>query len=165
MKVRLRVNGEHRAADVEPRRLLADLLRDEFGLTGTTIACGHGVCGSCTVLINGSAQRSCLTLAVQCDGADLTTVEGLTPPDGPLHPIQQAFTDHHGLQCGYCTPGFLMLLAGALAEEPDLDRDEQRLTDLLASNLCRCTGYLAIRAAAKDAAKRLRNRTINPPTP
>lgn len=90
-------------------------------------------------------------------------MEGLAPPDGPLHPLQQAFTDHHGLQCGYCTPGFLMLLAGALAAEPDLDRDEQRLTDLLASDLCRCTGYLAIRTAAKHAAQRLRNRTIHPP--
>lgn len=156
MRITLVVNGRTHQVEVEPRRLLADVLRDDVGLTGTTVSCGHGVCGSCTVLVEGTAQRSCLTLAVQCDGLRITTVEGLAAADGTLHPLQRAFTEHHALQCGFCTPGFLMLLAGALAEDPELDRDERKLTEVLASNLCRCTGYVGIRAAAIAAAKELR---------
>jgi carbon-monoxide dehydrogenase small subunit len=152
----LTVNGAHYCVEVEPRRLLADVLRDELGLTGTSIGCGHGVCGSCTVLVDGAAQRSCLRLAVQCDGASIVTVEGLAAPDGELHPLQTAFAEHHALQCGFCTPGFLMLLHGALAEDPELDQDEEKLTATLASNLCRCTGYVGIRAAAVAAAQALR---------
>lgn len=154
----LTVNGVWHQVDVEPRRLLADVLREELGLTGTSIGCGHGVCGSCTVLVDGAAQRSCLTLAVQCDGASIVTVEGLAGPGGDLHPLQAAFSEHHALQCGFCTPGFLMLLAGALAEDPELDQDEDQLTATLASNLCRCTGYVGIRAAAVAAAQALRDR-------
>jgi carbon-monoxide dehydrogenase small subunit len=159
VKVELSVNGRAYAVDVEPRRLLVDVLRDDLGLTGTNVGCGHGVCGSCTVLVDGQTQRSCLTLAVQCDGADVSTVEGLTAPDAALHPLQQAFHEHHALQCGFCTPGFLMLLAGSLAEEPDLDADPERMTATLASNLCRCTGYVQIRAAAEAAAAALRRRS------
>jgi carbon-monoxide dehydrogenase small subunit len=156
MKVSLRVNGVANEVDVEPRRLLVDVLRDELRLTGTTIGCGHGACGSCTVLVDGVAQRSCLTLTVQVEGSEIATVEGLAATDAPLSPLQQAFHDHHALQCGFCTPGFLMMLAGALQEDPMLDQDDERLTAALASNLCRCTGYVGIRAAAKDAARRLR---------
>jgi carbon-monoxide dehydrogenase small subunit len=156
MRVELRVNGRDHQVDVEPRRLLADVLRDDLGLTGTTIGCGHGVCGSCTVLVDGQSRRSCLTLAVQCDGQEISTVEGLAAPGAPLHPLQQAFHEQHALQCGFCTPGFLMLLAGALAEDPDLDADPERLTAVLSSNLCRCTGYLGIQQAARSAAAVLR---------
>jgi aerobic carbon-monoxide dehydrogenase small subunit len=156
MDVELTVNGVPHAADVEPRTSLADLLRDQLGLTGTTLGCEHGVCGSCTVLVDGTAVRSCLMLAVQCTGRDVKTVEGLAE-DGRLHPLQEAFAAEHALQCGFCTPGFLMLLAGALAEEPNLDTDERRLDEVLASNLCRCTGYVNIRRAAVSAAKQLRH--------
>ncbi|MGV9374443.1 (2Fe-2S)-binding protein [Nonomuraea sp. NPDC003707] len=155
MNVRLTVNGRTHQIDVEPRTSLADALRDRLGLTGTTLGCEHGVCGSCTVLVDGTAIRSCLTLAVQVEGADIRTVEGLADGD-ELHPLQEAFAAEHALQCGFCTPGFLMLLAGALAEEPELDRDERRLDAVLASNLCRCTGYAGIRRAAARAAKSMR---------
>ncbi|MEV4106056.1 (2Fe-2S)-binding protein [Nonomuraea sp. NPDC049695] len=155
MNVELMVNGRTHRLDVEPRTSLADVLRDRLGLTGTTLGCEHGVCGSCTVLIDGTAIRSCLALAVQMEGADIRTVEGLAVGDR-LHPLQEAFAAEHALQCGFCTPGFLMLLAGALAEEPELDKDERRLDELLASNLCRCTGYAGIRRAAMRAASRLR---------
>ncbi|MBE1585639.1 (2Fe-2S)-binding protein [Nonomuraea angiospora] len=155
MKVRFTVNGRTHQIDVEPRTSLADALRDRLGLTGTTLGCEHGVCGSCTVLVDGTAIRSCLTLAVQAEGADVRTVEGLADGDEP-HPLQEAFAAEHALQCGFCTPGFLMLLAGALAEEPELDRDERRLDAVLASNLCRCTGYAGIRRAAVRAAESLR---------
>ncbi|MBF8189826.1 (2Fe-2S)-binding protein [Nonomuraea sp. K274] len=155
MNVELTVNGRSHRIDVEPRTSLADALRDRIGLTGTTLGCEHGVCGSCTVLVDGTAIRSCLALAVQVAGADITTVEGLATGEGP-HPLQEAFAAEHALQCGFCTPGFLMLLAGALAAEPDLDRDEERLDQVLASNLCRCTGYAGIRRAAARAASQLR---------
>ncbi|MCW2526576.1 MAG: (2Fe-2S)-binding protein [Pseudonocardiales bacterium] len=157
--MKLTVNGDEHTIEVEPRHLLADVLRERLGLTGTTVSCGHGVCGSCTVLVDGSAQRSCLILAVQCDGAIVTTVEGLASADGSLHPLQQAFTEHHALQCGFCTPGFLMLLAGELAENPLLDEDEQRLSEVSASNICRCTGYEPIRSAAVAAAQAMRSVT------
>lgn len=152
MDVELTVNGTVRRADVEPRTSLADLLRDEFGLTGTTLGCEHGVCGSCTVLLDGTAIRSCLILAVQCTGHEVLTVEGLADGDR-LHPLQEAFAAAHALQCGFCTPGFLMLLAGAPVDLP-----EDKLDELLASNLCRCTGYVNIRRAAVDSlrARRLR---------
>ncbi|GLW05685.1 (2Fe-2S)-binding protein [Microtetraspora sp. NBRC 13810] len=153
--IELTVNGEPRRATVEPRTSLADLLRDGLGLTGTTLGCEHGVCGSCTVLLDGAAVRACLTLAVQAAGHEVRTVEGLADGDR-LHPLQEAFAAEHALQCGFCTPGFLMLLAGALAAEPELDRDERRLDQVLASNLCRCTGYVGIRRAAAHAAARLR---------
>lgn len=153
--VRLRVNGTAHELTVEPRTSLADALREDLGLTGTRLGCEHGVCGSCTVLVDGTAVRSCLLLAVQCGGAEISTVEGLAD-GGRLHPLQEAFTAEHALQCGFCTPGFLMLLAGALAADPDLDRDEERLDEVLASNLCRCTGYVGIRRAATTAARRMR---------
>jgi carbon-monoxide dehydrogenase small subunit len=152
----MRVDGVDHELDVEPRRLLVDVLRDDLGLTGTTVGCGHGVCGSCTVLVDDVAQRSCLRLAVQTDGCAVRTVEGLAPTEGPLHPVQQAFHENHALQCGFCTPGFVMLLAGALEKEPAMVEDEEALTALLASNLCRCTGYVGIRAAAHAAARVLR---------
>jgi carbon-monoxide dehydrogenase small subunit len=155
MDVELTVNGTTRRLDVEPRTSLADALRDGLGLTGTTLGCEHGVCGSCTVLLDGTAVRSCLMLAVQASGAAIRTVEGLAEDDRP-HPLQEAFAAEHALQCGFCTPGFLMLLTGALAEDPELDRDERRLDEVLAANLCRCTGYAGIRRAAIRAAARMR---------
>jgi carbon-monoxide dehydrogenase small subunit len=155
MDVELTVNGTTHRLDVEPRTSLADALRDGLGLTGTTLGCEHGVCGSCTVLLDGTAVRSCLMLAVQASGAGIRTVEGLAE-DGRPHPLQEAFAAEHALQCGFCTPGFLMLLTGALAEDPELDRDERRLDEVLAANLCRCTGYAGIRRAAIRAAARMR---------
>lgn len=155
MNVTLRVNGTDHTVDVEPRTSLADALRDYLGLTGTRLGCEHGVCGSCTVLFAGSPVRSCLLLAAQCGGTAVTTVEGLA--DGTrLHPLQEAFAREHALQCGFCTPGFLMLLAGALAENPDLDADARELDEILAANLCRCTGYAGIRRAAISAARQMR---------
>jgi carbon-monoxide dehydrogenase small subunit len=152
VRVDLTVNGQPRALDVEPRRTLADALREDCGLTGTHLGCEHGVCGSCTVLVDGTAVRACLLFAVQCAGCDVRTVEGLAAPGGQPHPLQQAFTAEHALQCGFCTPGFLMLAAGALAEDPDLADDPDRLREVLTSNLCRCTGYDAICRAVLRAA-------------
>ncbi|HWK44190.1 MAG TPA: (2Fe-2S)-binding protein [Stellaceae bacterium] len=149
LPVTLAVNGTDYAISVEPRRLLVDAIREECGLTGTHIGCQHGVCGSCTVLVDGVPVRSCLMFAVQVAGRSIRTVEGLS--DGEtLHPLQRAFMDHHGLQCGFCTPGFLMLAAGALEENPDIDDAE--LTHILSSNLCRCTGYQNILKAVRAAA-------------
>lgn len=151
VSVSLQANGKQYAIAVEPRRSLADALRDDCGLTGTHVGCEHGVCGACTVLVDGKPVRSCLMFAVQAQGKPIRTVEGLADGD-TLHPIQQAFHEHHGLQCGFCTPGFLMLAVGALDAEPDLSEDALR--HILASNLCRCTGYQnifkAICAAAKE---------------
>ncbi len=140
LAVSMAVNGRTVERAVDSRRLLADLLRDDLRLTGTHLGCEHGVCGACTVLVDGQPVRSCLMLAVQADGCEVTTVEGITPEDG-LSPMQQAFKDHHGLQCGFCTPGFLMTLAGA---EPEEYPDEESVRELLAGNLCRCTGYEGI---------------------
>ena len=140
LEVSMAVNGRPVERTVDSRRLLADLLRDDLGLTGTHLGCEHGVCGACTVLVDGRPVRSCLMLAVQADGCEVTTVEGITP-DGGLTPMQQAFKDHHGLQCGFCTPGFLMTLAGV---EPEEHPDEESVRELLAGNLCRCTGYEGI---------------------
>jgi aerobic-type carbon monoxide dehydrogenase small subunit (CoxS/CutS family) len=151
--VRVRVNGVEYERTVEPRLLLSDFLRHELGLTGTHVGCEHGVCGSCTVVVDGQLARACLMLAVQVDGASVETVEGLAE-DGELHPIQRAFWDHHGLQCGFCTPGFLMTLKVFLAEEPD--PTEEQVRDAISGNLCRCTGYQNIVDAALDAARMMR---------
>ena len=153
-RLRLTVNGDEVERDVESRLTLADFLRDELSLTGTHLGCEHGVCGACTVLLDGASVRSCILYAVQADGAEVTTVEALAPPGGPLHPIQEAFRERHGLQCGFCTPGFLMLAVGALAENPDPTDDELR--EILSSNLCRCTGYQNIVTAVKAAATQMR---------
>jgi carbon-monoxide dehydrogenase small subunit len=147
--VRLYVNGERFDIRVEPRRTLADALREECGLTGTHLGCEHGICGACTVLVDGHAVRGCLMFAVQAEGASLRTVEGLAPDDTTLHPVQQAFSDNHGLQCGFCTPGFLTLITGFLEENPEAG--EQEIREMLSSNLCRCTGYQNIVKAALQA--------------
>ncbi|MGH2715930.1 MAG: (2Fe-2S)-binding protein [Thermoleophilaceae bacterium] len=152
--VRTVVNGRPLEADVEPRLLLADLLRERAHLYGTHLGCEHGVCGACTVLVDGEPARSCLMLAVQVDGAEITTVEGLSQ-NGGLHPLQESFRDHHALQCGFCTPGFLLTSLHLLRERPDID-DEQEIREALAGNLCRCTGYSNIVDAVRDASRRLR---------
>jgi carbon-monoxide dehydrogenase small subunit len=151
---RVTVNGKSHVRLVESRLTLADFLRHELGLTGTHLGCEHGVCGACTVLVNGRSARSCLMFAVQANGCEVTTVEGLTPEDG-LSPLQQAFVDNHGLQCGFCTPGMLVTLTELLRETPD--PSEQEVREALTGNLCRCTGYAGIVAAALNAAQRLRN--------
>jgi carbon-monoxide dehydrogenase small subunit len=148
------VNGRPIEGEVEPRRLLADFLREDANLHGTHLGCEHGVCGACTVLVDGEPVRSCLMLAVQANGATVVTVEGLAE-DG-LHPLQQAFSDHHALQCGFCTPGFLLTSLYLLRERPDLD-DETELREALSGNLCRCTGYKNIIDAVRDAAGRMRD--------
>ncbi len=151
---RVIVNGKAHARLVESRLTLADFLRHELGLTGTHLGCEHGVCGACTVLVNGRSARSCLMFAVQANGCEVTTVEGLTPENG-LSPLQQAFVDNHGLQCGFCTPGMLVTLTELLRETPD--PTEQDVREALTGNLCRCTGYAGIVKAALDAAHRLRD--------
>ncbi len=151
--VRLRVNGEQHDIIVEPRRTLADALREECGLTGTHLGCEHGICGACTILLDGAPARGCLIFAVQAEGMDIRTVESLAT-GARAHPLQEAFVRHHALQCGYCTPGFLMLLVGGLERDPDLDAEGVR--ELVSSNLCRCTGYQNILAAAADYAAQLR---------
>jgi len=149
--IRLNINGRDYSVQAEPRRTLVDVIRDDCGQTGTHIGCEHGVCGACTILVNGEPVRSCLMFAVQADGKQIRTVEGLAKGD-ELHPLQRAFMEHHALQCGFCTPGFLMLCAGVLEREPDIS--DEHLLDVLASNLCRCTGYQniikAVRAVAAD---------------
>ncbi|TAI67692.1 (2Fe-2S)-binding protein [Bradyrhizobium sp. Leo170] len=153
--VTLAVNGKTYAVSIEPRRSLANVLRDDCGLTGTHLGCEHGVCGACTVLVNDKPVRSCLMFGVQAEGKTVRTVEGLA--DGEtLHPLQQAFWENHGLQCGFCTPGFLMLAAGALQENPDMSDDD--IKDVLSSNLCRCTGYQNIVKAVRLAAREMRAR-------
>ena len=147
------VNGQPLELEVEPRRLLADALREDAHLFGTHLGCEHGVCGACTVLVDGEPARSCLMLAVQADGLEITTVEGLSQ-NGHLHPLQEAFRDHHALQCGFCTPGFLLVALQLLRERPDID-DEDEIREALAGNLCRCTGYSNIVDAVRDAAGRM----------
>jgi aerobic-type carbon monoxide dehydrogenase small subunit (CoxS/CutS family) len=154
MEVALTVNGRPYAAQAEPRMTLADFLRDELGLTGTHLGCEHGVCGACTVLMDGRTIRSCLLFAVQAQGHELTTVEGLAASDGALHPIQQAFHDTHALQCGFCTPGFLLSVHELLESNPDPTEREVRAW--LSGNLCRCTGYQNIVEAVLAAAERIR---------
>jgi carbon-monoxide dehydrogenase small subunit len=151
--VRVRVNGREHAESVPPRLLLSDFLRHRLGLTGTHVGCEHGVCGACTVLLDGEAVRACLLLAVQVDGAEITTVEGLAEADGPLHPVQQAFHEMHALQCGFCTPGFLLSVVAFLREVPSPTDDEIRWG--LAGNLCRCTGYQNIVRAVQRASQLL----------
>jgi carbon-monoxide dehydrogenase small subunit len=152
-EVRLRVNGAEYAKPVPPRLLLSDFLRHHLGLTGTHVGCEHGVCGACTVLLDGEAVRSCLLLAVQADGSEVTTVEGLAEPDGRLHPVQQAFHEMHALQCGFCTPGFLLSVVAFLRDVPAPSDDEIRHG--LAGNLCRCTGYQNIVRAVRRAGELL----------
>ncbi|WP_203075277.1 (2Fe-2S)-binding protein [Falsiroseomonas ponticola] len=151
-KVRLTVNGRAATIAVEARRTLAEALREDLGLTGTHLGCEHGVCGACTVLMDGAPVRACLVLAVQAEGCAIRTVEGLAAPDGTLHPLQQAFADHHALQCGYCTPGFLMLATAMLEENPAME--EAEMVERLSSNLCRCTGYAGILAAVRSVMRR-----------
>jgi carbon-monoxide dehydrogenase small subunit len=149
--IKLTVNGVRHEREVETRLTLGDFLRRDLGLTGTHLGCEHGVCGACTVHLDGEAVRSCILFAVQADGARVTTVEGLAKPDGTLHPVQQAFRDHHGLQCGFCTPGMLMTLVAFLAE--NANPTEREVREAISGNICRCTGYQGIVAAALDAAR------------
>ncbi len=151
--ITLTVNGQPVTAEVEPRTTLADFLREGLGLTGTKLGCEHGICGSCTVLWDGEAVRSCLVLAVQADGATITTIEGLAT-DGALHPVQQAFWEEHALQCGFCTPGMVLTAVAFLAENPD--PDDGAIREALSGNLCRCTGYQNIVRAVRSAAERQR---------
>jgi len=151
--VRMTVNGKSYARVVDARLSLADFVRQELSLTGTHLGCEHGVCGACTILVDGRTARSCLMFAVQANGCEVTTVEGLTP-EGGLAVLQQAFIDHHGLQCGFCTPGMLVTLTEFLRENPDPSEADVR--EALTGNLCRCTGYAGIVAAALDAAQKLR---------
>jgi aerobic-type carbon monoxide dehydrogenase small subunit (CoxS/CutS family) len=154
--VSIEINGETFEREVEPRLLLSDFIRHEAGLTGTHVGCEHGVCGACTVQLDGEPVRSCLMLAVQAEGHSLRTVEDLADPDGTLHPLQQAFHESHGLQCGFCTPGFLMSIEPLLAEGRDYD--EREIRQALAGNLCRCTGYQNIVKATALAAERMSSR-------
>jgi carbon-monoxide dehydrogenase small subunit len=153
LRVRLRVNGEAFERVVEPRRLLADFLREDLELRGTHLGCEHGVCGACTILLDGEPARSCLLFAVQCDGAEIQTVEGLAR-NGELSVLQEAFREHHGLQCGFCTPGFLMTASYVLEHARGVP-GEHEIREALAGNLCRCTGYHNIVDAVRDAARRL----------
>jgi len=153
-KISVTVNGRTHEREVEPRLLLSDFLRHDLALTGTHVGCEHGVCGACTVLFDGEPVRSCILLAVQADGHALTTVEALAPSAGELHPLQQAFWECHGLQCGFCTPGFLMTLVPFLEENPD--PSEAEIRQAISGNLCRCTGYQHIVDAVKLAAERRR---------
>ena len=149
----MKVNGVTHESEVEPRTTLVDFLRGPLALTGTHVGCEHGVCGACTVLVDGRTARSCLMLAVQADGAEISTVEGLATPEG-LHPIQQAFIEEHGLQCGFCTPGFMMSLVELLNENPDPSDDE--IKDVLGGQICRCTGYQSILKSVHSAIAKLR---------
>lgn len=153
MKITVAVNGRELTETVDSRMLLSDFLRDQLRLTGTHLGCEHGVCGACTVHVNGKAVRSCLMFAVQADGCAVDTVESLVHEDGTLHPLQQAFSDQHALQCGFCTPGFLMTLTEFLQENPDPTEGEIR--EAISGNLCRCTGYANIVKAVKQASKTL----------
>ena len=152
--IKLRVNGADYEGTAETRKTLVDFLREDLGLCGTNIGCEHGVCGACTILMNGETVRSCLMLAVQAEGAELMTVEGLAKANGELHPIQEAYREKHGLQCGFCTPGFLMTTYELLQKNPDATVDEMK--EWLSGHLCRCTGYQDILESVKCAASRLR---------
>jgi aerobic carbon-monoxide dehydrogenase small subunit len=155
MDIVLTINGRRHALRTEARRTLADVIREDCGLTGTHLGCEHGICGACTVIVDGEPVRSCLMFAVQADGREIRTVEGLAA-NGSLHPLQAAFMEHHGLQCGFCTPGFLMLAASVLERDPEIGDDD--LLDALSSNLCRCTGYANIVKAVRAAAATMRGR-------
>jgi aerobic-type carbon monoxide dehydrogenase small subunit (CoxS/CutS family) len=151
MRISLTVNGVENEREIEDRQLLSDFLRDDLGLTGTNVGCAHGVCGSCTVHVDGRAVRSCTTLAAQADGCTVRTVEDLCPPGGDLHPLQAAFSERHALQCGFCTPGFLMTALPAVERGIAIDDVEAR--ELISGNLCRCTGYDGIVEAVVDASR------------
>ncbi|NHC24402.1 (2Fe-2S)-binding protein [Nocardioides sp. IC4_145] len=161
--VRLEVNGVTHEVTVPARRLLSDALRHECGLTGTHVGCEHGVCGACTVLVDGRPVRSCLMFAVTAQGSEITTVEGLAEPDGSLNPVQQAFRECHGLQCGFCTPGFLTTVTAGIKENPCPTHEEAR--EMVAGNLCRCTGYQNIVKAVERAAEIARGDTPSAPAP
>jgi aerobic carbon-monoxide dehydrogenase small subunit len=151
-RISLRVNGAAFEREVEPRRTLADFLRDDLGLTGTHVGCEHGICGACTVLLDGRSVQSCIVLAAQADGRSVTTVEGLSE-DGELHPLQRAFQAEHALQCGFCTPGFLMTATELLEESRDEPLTDEGIRDAIGGNLCRCTGYQNIVAAIRRVAE------------
>ncbi|HUN31502.1 MAG TPA: (2Fe-2S)-binding protein [Trebonia sp.] len=155
MTIEVTVNGQRRRATVEPRLTLADFIRERCHLTGTHLGCEHGVCGACTVLVDRQAVRSCLIFAVQADGCEITTVEGIAAPDGTLSAVQAAFREHHGLQCGFCTPGFVTSVTAFLRDNPKPTDEEIR--DALSGNLCRCTGYQGILAAVRAAADTISN--------
>jgi carbon-monoxide dehydrogenase small subunit len=155
LHVEMTVNGQPISEEVESRVTLADFLRHQVGLTGTHLGCEHGVCGSCTVVLDGDAVRSCLLFAVQADGANITTIEGLAAADGTMHPIQQAFLESHSFQCGFCTPGFVMTVYELLTKEPQIPTEEIR--PALGGNLCRCTGYQSIVAGVELAKQKLAN--------
>jgi carbon-monoxide dehydrogenase small subunit len=152
--VSISINGAAYERTVEPRKTLADFIREDCHLTGLHVGCEHGVCGACTVLVDGRAVRSCLTFAVQADGAEVTTIEGLAPDAETLHPVQEAFRETHGLQCGFCTPGFVLSIAAFLEQHPDPTDEE--ILEALSGNICRCTGYQGIVRATRLAAERLR---------
>jgi carbon-monoxide dehydrogenase small subunit len=159
-RVSLTVNGVRYTEDVEPRLLLVHLIRDKLGLTGTHVGCDTSNCGACTIHVDGDAVKSCTLLAVQADGAEVTTIEGLGS-EGDLHPMQEAFWEHHGLQCGYCTPGMIMAAADLIAKNPSPSEEEVR--EALAGNLCRCTGYQNIVKAVRAAASEMSTQTAQPP--
>ncbi len=159
MHVAVSVNGRRREADVEPRRLLVHMLREDFGLTGTHVGCDSSTCGACTILVDGRSAKSCTMLAVQADGREITTIEGMEQGT-TLHPLQQAFTDQHGLQCGFCTPGMIMQASWLLGENADPSEDQIRHG--IAGNLCRCTGYVNIVKAIDQAAGELRAQAAAP---
>jgi carbon-monoxide dehydrogenase small subunit len=154
-EIKLTINGREYRGAVEPRKLLSDFLRDDLGLTGTHVGCEHGVCGACTIQLNGEPVRSCLLFAVQASGAVLKTVEGLAPSATELHPLQDKFWELHGLQCGFCTPGILLTAEALLREVPR--PTEEQIREWIGGNLCRCTGYLNIVSAIQEAAKQLRS--------
>ena len=155
-QISVTINGKTYDEEVEVRFTLADFMRQNLGLTGTHLGCEHGVCGACTILFDGRSARSCLMLAVQANGHDILTIEGIAPSEDELHPLQEAFRDNHGLQCGFCTPGMLTTLLEFLDDNPDPTEAEVRIA--ISGNLCRCTGYQGIVAAALDAAQRLREK-------
>ena len=154
LHVALEVNGEHREVDVEPRRLLVEVIREDLGLTGTHVGCDTSQCGACTLHVDGRAVKSCTMLAAQADGTDVTTIEGMAGPDGALHPLQNAFWEKHGLQCGFCTPGMIMTAADLL--QRNVDPTEEEIRHAIEGNICRCTGYHNIVAAIRDAARVMR---------
>jgi carbon-monoxide dehydrogenase small subunit len=159
ISIEVTVNGQLRRVSVEPRLTLADFLRERCQLTGTHLGCEHGVCGACTVMLDGQAVRGCLIFAVQADGAEITTVEGIAGPDGTLSPVQRALREHHGLQCGFCTPGFVVSVTAFLRDNPGPTNEEIR--EALSGNLCRCTGYQGILAAVGAAAGTIDTGTMN----
>ena len=154
LEVNCKVNGRNVAEQVPVRRLLSDFLRHDLGLTGTHVGCEHGVCGACTVLVDGEPQRACLMLAVQADGHEVTTVEGLVGSDGELHPVMEALSEAHGIQCGFCTPGFVIRIASLLEENPNPSREQ--IVAELSGNICRCTGYQGIIEAVEIAARKVK---------